>query len=80
MSSKLISDKMRIDKMWAHLSYKREEYITSGQFTWEARVMVKTMLQQFSTFLAQLSAERAEWFLTAKAVKGWQEDLHMRGD
>jgi hypothetical protein len=74
-SSKLVPDKKRIDKMFAHLSYSREQFITGGQFAWEARTMVLTMLQQFSGFQAQLPAERAQWFLTAKIVEDWCSEI-----
>ena len=55
-ASEISSDKERLDRMLAHLSYSRAAY------TWEVRKMALAMLDQVRIFIARLPEERKGWF------------------
>jgi hypothetical protein len=58
----LASDKQRLNRMLAHLSYSREEFIAAGDHGWEVAQMAVAILQQMDAFLAKLSERAASWF------------------
>ena len=58
-------EKQRIDKMLAHISYRRDRYILDGQDDWTVHDLASLMLAQIDIFLSSLPATRAEWFRRA---------------
>jgi hypothetical protein len=59
---RLAGDKVRLDKMLAHLSYSRDRYIETGEHMWHSPEMLITMMEELGGFLDLLSKERRAWF------------------
>ena len=58
----LSNDKKRLDRMLAHLSYSRKEYIEAKSYGWLTAEMELALLDQLEVFFGRLSPERREWF------------------
>lgn len=58
----LTVDKDRIDKMLAHISYDRDDYIAKGNGAWAVARIAATVLRQFDLFLASLPHRIARHF------------------
>ena len=58
----LASHKERLDRMVAHLSYLREEYIVAGDGGWNVAQMAIAILDQMDSFLARLPGHTIPWF------------------
>jgi hypothetical protein len=58
----LATEKKRLDKMLAHLSYARDQYIAAGEDGWLAPRMASNTLTEFDRFLAILAPEMEPWF------------------
>ena len=58
----LSTDKQRLDKMLAHLSYSRRLFIDGGTHGWEVARMLALMLSQLEAFCTMLSAAHRNWF------------------
>lgn len=59
---KLSTDKRRLDKMLAHLSYSREPFIEAREDAWPVARMSIEILEQLEIFLSLLSPEMRSWF------------------
>jgi len=66
---KLKVDKKRLDKMLAHISYSRSDYIEAGAHGWDSSQMLILMLSEFQEFLARLSGEQRAWFPSEESLK-----------
>ena len=66
---KLKVDKERLDKMLAHVSYSRPDYIEAGDHGWDSSAMLILMLAQLEKSLARLSKEQRAWFPSAESLK-----------
>jgi len=55
-------DKVRLDRMLAHLSYSRDQYIETGEHMWHTSEMLITMIEELRGFVDLLSKERRAWF------------------
>lgn len=56
------NNKVRLDRMLAHLSYRRGEFISSGQRGWHVQAMLADMLHEFNKFVKLLPLSLAVWF------------------
>src|SRR5262249_8965729 len=61
-------DKERLDKMLAHLTYSRQEYIEEAKDRWPVPRMLRLMLEQIQTFLNMLSSNERAWFPDAEWI------------
>jgi hypothetical protein len=68
-AANLATDKKRLDKMLAHLSYERDRYIAAGQHRWLAVRMASDALTEFDAFLAILEPEMASWFISRSELE-----------
>ena len=57
-------DKIRCNKLLAHLTYERVEYEKSGELKWKRDFISQTkhIQDEWRAFLAALTAERKAWF------------------
>lgn len=55
-------DKTRIDRLLAHISYSRENYVARGEKEWNPAEMLEILRREMAKFFGQLSAERCAWF------------------
>ena len=65
---KLNVDKERLDKMLAHVSYLRLDYIEAGDHWWDSSVMLILMLSELQKFLVRLPEQQRAWFPTAESL------------
>jgi hypothetical protein len=65
---KLNVDKGRLDKMLAHVSYLRLDYIEAGDHWWDSSVMLILMLSELQKFLVRLPEQQRAWFPTAESL------------
>lgn len=70
--SKLGFEKMRLDKMLAHLSYKRPQYITDGNFTWPSALMTKMIIEDLMKFVDLLPNPSKNWFPSSRVLSGYR--------
>lgn len=68
-------EKDRLDRMLAHLTYHRDQYIEAGQDDWPSAQMAADALAEFDTFLACLKPEMASWFPARPELKQHQSHL-----
>jgi hypothetical protein len=61
-------DKVRLDKMLAHLTYSRPDYIEGGNHGWDSSVMLILIFSELQKFLVRLSEEQRAWFPTAESL------------
>jgi hypothetical protein len=61
-------DQPRMNKMLAHISYKRDEFIATGNDGWEVATMLLLMLGQLESFFAMLSPTERAWFPTPEWI------------
>jgi hypothetical protein len=63
-AAKLSEDKDRLDRMLAHLTYHRDQYIAAGEDRWLAARMGSDALAEFEAFLSSpnLKPKIASWF------------------
>jgi hypothetical protein len=66
-------DKERLDKMLAHISYTRPDYIEAGEHGWDGSRMSILLLSELQKFLGLLTHEKRAWFPSADALKSFQE-------
>jgi len=55
-------EKVRLDKMLAHLSYTSEHYIETQAYDWPVPRMLVEVLEQLEVFVRMLSPEIRAWF------------------
>ncbi len=63
----LCTDRTRINKLLAHISYTRKKYKSEGDDKWLIHTMCREMVAGLSEFLTRLAAfapERRAWFYT----------------
>lgn len=65
---KLNVDKERLDKMSAHVSYSRSDFIEAGDDGWDSSVMLILMLSELQKFLVRLPEQQRAWFPTAESL------------
>jgi len=65
---KLNVDKERLDKMLAHVSYSRFDYIEAGDHWWDSSVMLILMLSELRKFLVRLPEQQRAWFPVAESL------------
>jgi hypothetical protein len=58
----------RLNKMLAHLSYKRDDFIAEGNDGWEVAKMLALMLDQVEAFPAMLPPTERNWFPSAAEI------------
>jgi hypothetical protein len=66
------TDRTRINKMLAHISYTRKKYTLEGNDKWLVHTMCREMvkgLEEFLTRLAAFAPDRRAWFYTSKFLK-----------
>lgn len=68
-------DKVRLDKMLAHLSYSRPDFIAEGVHAWNVPSMSIEILNALEAFLRELSPERGPWFLPVEEIEGQLQEL-----
>ena len=56
-------DQQRINRMLAHISYGRDEYLNADNHRWDIKSMSLAILSEFQRFLAVLPPERSIWFV-----------------
>lgn len=61
-ANKLGVDKVRLDQMLAHLTYQRQNYITSGNHSWNIPAMTAAILGELEAFLTVLPERMRSWF------------------
>ena len=61
-SNKIRSDKQRLDRMLAHRSYSRKEYISTGNAAWAVGRMALGVLQEVEVFLGRIPEHMRSWF------------------
>lgn len=80
---KLTVDKERLDKMLAHVSYSRLDFIEAGNDWWDSSVMLILMLSELQKFLVCLPEQQRAWFFTAESLnerQHWaQGEVDQRG-
>jgi len=64
----LVGRKKKIDRLLAHLSYSRQEYVDRGDKSWPDDEMVVDIRTGFQKFLQKLPPNRREWFFEARTV------------
>ena len=57
-----VTGKERLDKMLAHLSYARKNFIEARNYGWPTAEMELALLDQMQLFFEKLSPERRSWF------------------
>jgi hypothetical protein len=68
-ASRLSEDQERLNKMLAHLSYRRDKYITAGDYKWMVARMLVVVLEDLQAFFGQLSKERWDWFRSIPGIE-----------
>jgi hypothetical protein len=58
----LHADKKRLDKMLAHISYSRADYIHAGDHRWNSSTMLVLMQRELQKFVARLPTPQRTWF------------------
>lgn len=71
-TNKLGTDKKRLDKMLAHLSYSRNEYIEARVYDWKSGAMSIDMLASLENFVMLLPPDRAQWLPRAAELAEWK--------
>jgi hypothetical protein len=66
---KLSADKERLDKMLAHVSYSRADYIEAGNYRWDTSSMLLLIVSELKDFFARLPALQRDWFACADELK-----------
>jgi hypothetical protein len=56
------NNRKRLNKMIAHLTYKRIEYEIDNTKDWEVRAIYHEIISTWQQFLSYLSPEQHEWF------------------
>jgi hypothetical protein len=69
---KLNVDKERLDKMLAHVSYSRPDYIEAGDHGWDSSVMLILILSELRKFLVRLPEQQRPWFPAGESLNEWQ--------
>jgi|HubBroStandDraft_6_1064221.scaffolds.fasta_scaffold492565_2 hypothetical protein len=64
-------DKQRLNKMLAHLSYSRNNYIRAGDHRWKTASMFTIAVEQMRGFLDLISEERRDWFRSTAKIKDY---------
>ena len=81
--NKLNVDKERLDKMLAHLSYSRADYIEAGDYGWDSSRMLILVVEELQKFLGQLTGQERGWFPEDKQLREAQDrataEIQMRG-
>jgi hypothetical protein len=72
-SDKLNLDKERLDKMLAHVSYSRSDYIEADHYRWDSSAMLILMLSELQKFLVRLPDEQRGWFPSAELLEKRQQ-------
>jgi hypothetical protein len=67
-------DKRRLDKLLAHLSYSRRDYIETGDYAWNIAGMLIAMLAELQRFLALLPPEQSCWLPSAASLAAQQSE------
>jgi hypothetical protein len=70
---KLEIDRERLNKMLAHVSYRRSDYIEKDQHGWDSSVMLVLILRELQKFFARLSGEQRGWFPSVDSLNKLQE-------
>ncbi len=55
-------DGKRLDKMLAHVTYSRADYIKAGNHWWDKTAMLTLTLSELQKFFLRLSATQRAWF------------------
>jgi hypothetical protein len=61
-----LDEKNRLNKMLAHISYSRAEYISNGKHGWETAKMLALIIDQLEIFFATLAPMKRAWFPTSE--------------
>lgn len=65
---KLNAGKERLDKMLAHVSYSRLDYIEAGDHWWDSSAMLILILTELQKFLVRLPEQHRAWFPPAESL------------
>jgi hypothetical protein len=74
-TTKLETDKKRLNKTLAHLTYSRNQYIEPADYQWETGAMSIDMLDELENFVGLLQPDRAQWFPRAAELASWKSEV-----
>ena len=66
------TEKARLDKMLAHISYARRTYIAAGDHFWPGALMTKTIIEELTKFVELLPPGRQGWFPSAATLGSYK--------
>jgi len=76
--NRLAADKQRLDRMLAHLSYSREEYVTGGCAGWKIAEMAVLLFDEFDRFLVHVPPQMGSCLPSPAQVAEWRSKLKER--
>ena len=76
--NRLAADKQLLDRMLAHLSYSREEYITGGRGGWRIAEMAVLLFDEFDRFLVRVPPRMTPWLPSQAQIAEWRSKLKER--
>jgi hypothetical protein len=79
-SIKLGDHQERLNKMLAHLSYSRNDYIQASDYAWNIGGMSVVILSELQRFLTLLPEGQATWFPSVASLAGVQAVMQAEVD
>ena len=75
---KLGIDKTRLDRMLAHVSYTRDDYIEASDYLWNIGSLSIVMLEQLLAFVLLLPIDRRDWFPNEEQLTKYRSEAQAR--
>ena len=66
---KLEGNHQRLDRMLAHISYSRSDYIEQGDYGWDTSEMLIDIASELQKFVLRLSDEQRSWLTAVKQLE-----------